>query len=742
MNEKKDKIGGLKPGENPKPSPPPQQSAAPATIKPPQKPKAPATVAKVAAALLLHFAFCILHCAAQVGGMSLSGTASTVYTDRLSTTLSGSGVTNVIYYTNAAVAFGNTNAIHIRTNATTGRWEWHTDWATRVATNTANRPTGTWQTAVASPALYGYTRYTPQSVGTISTSPGDLPASTTTSVKVDTNGVIVNPANFFAANVSAILATNRFSVRISSRGIANSLSSITNDGMNFGPDTPGTTTCGIQEAWDSFFKGTNYGPFMPSMVLEFGDGYFFYTNHITISNLYNSAIVWRGKGKMATTLVNGGSTAGITNIVFRGGDNTNSEALDLPLHIRIEGMGFSSVEQHTNIMLYVGGMAFGWLEDVLFTGWNMRTNQASGASLTQVPSAALLTERQGLVGAFIKGGLDAGLILRDIFFNDLAVGIRTDSDHVEANGIRSSIVSYWPTGGVAQHTNKWSTNSIYSLGAVVIRENSTYDSHWTFGNCYAARVGFAYIGSIAHETLDSWAFESCDYPVVSDSVFAPTLRDPSNLSGDIESLGGYIVKTPTATWDGATNNGYLLTSTPHPRFMQYGSFPNDNYDLPFYVRQANTNLLVINHSGEAVFSGKVAGAEQPFAELYGASLTSSGGLAGTNIFASFTSGYKTTNSLYGFSVSTTSGSITNSAEGWYDLKVSGLASVPTAATSFFFFTNGIRTHIGLPDVGALTLLSPITMSGKIYLPANCRVDVRNYGDDPDLANIFFSVSKQ
>ena len=208
MSDKiKAKPGWLTPGTQPKPAKPAPEQPKPAQVKHPKK--AAGGVATVGLLLLLG----VLNCVAQDGWMQLGGAVSTVYTDRLQTTIAGSGTTNQIFYTNNATAFGNTNAIHIRTNATTGRWEWHTDWTTRVATNTANRPTGTWQTAVASPELYGYTRYTPRSVGAISTSPGNLPAIPT-AVKVDSNRVIVDPVGFWDANAGNIphVSTNVFYV--------------------------------------------------------------------------------------------------------------------------------------------------------------------------------------------------------------------------------------------------------------------------------------------------------------------------------------------------------------------------------------------------------------------------------------------------------------------------------------------------------------------------------------------------
>lgn len=157
--------------------------------------------AKAAASLLLMLAM-VGSLFAQPGIIAQPGTQASVFTNRLMTTIAGSGTTNRIYYTNAAVpfgAFGNTNAIHIRTNAGTGKWEWRTAWATLVATNDLNRPTGTWHAAASGAALYGYTRYEPRSPQTLP----DAPSSATVTsfpIMVDTNGVVISPTNFFDAN--------------------------------------------------------------------------------------------------------------------------------------------------------------------------------------------------------------------------------------------------------------------------------------------------------------------------------------------------------------------------------------------------------------------------------------------------------------------------------------------------------------------------------------------------------------
>jgi hypothetical protein len=551
------------------------------------------------------------------------------------------------------------------------------------------------------------------------------------------NGVVDN----LAAGHLPIRITNGFPVRISSRGIANGQSSITNDGAHFGPDTPSTTTCGIQEAWNAFYKGTNWGPYLANMIMEFGDGYFFYTNNVKMSNVFNSAITIRGQGKMATALVYAGTQQGTNNFWLTGGGNPTAGLLDLPLHVRIENIGFSSLQQHTNVMLKIDHMAMVWLDDVLFTGWNTRTNQGSGASLTLLPT--MVTEPMGLVGAYIEGGYDAGLKLTDIFFEDLAVGMRTSSDHIDARGNSTSMVSYGVDS--TSHTNKWPSSSIYSIGAGILREAASYDDLWSFGNFYACKVGFAYIGSTAKITLDGFAFESCDYPVASDTPAIPVLRDTSNLSGSVESSSGYVIKTPTTLWATATNATYLPVYTNHPHFIQYGAFPSESgYNLPFYVRQANTNILEIMPTGEAVFYGKATGSQQPFAQLStSGTLLSTNGVVGTNVFNGFESATISTNYLYGFNCNAAGGFITNTAAGYYDVSMSMVLSGSAATCSFYVFTNGIRSHVGITDVANVAEVSTISFGGMLNLPAGTQISIRNYGDDPaTMGNCFFTVKKQ
>jgi hypothetical protein len=169
-----------------------------------EKPKVKITGpgAKVVAALLVFF--CLIgDLIAQPGVIPQPGTQASVFTNRLLTTIASSGVTNRLYFTNASAAFGPTNSIHVRSNASTQKWEWHTTFATVVATNDNNRPTGTWRTITVSPTVYGYTRYEPRSPQTLPDAPASA-ANNPRFVQVDTNGVVVIPENFWDANSGSI----------------------------------------------------------------------------------------------------------------------------------------------------------------------------------------------------------------------------------------------------------------------------------------------------------------------------------------------------------------------------------------------------------------------------------------------------------------------------------------------------------------------------------------------------------
>ncbi|MDD5139388.1 MAG: hypothetical protein PHY43_03890 [Verrucomicrobiales bacterium] len=92
---------------------------------------------------------------------------------------------------------------------------------------------------------------------------------------------------------------------VSAAGIINGLSTVTNAGFMFGPDTPGTLTCGIQEAINSLPKATNrYSP--GGGTVQLSPGLFKTAATITVnSNIASTAfsLTLRGEGMSATGIL-------------------------------------------------------------------------------------------------------------------------------------------------------------------------------------------------------------------------------------------------------------------------------------------------------------------------------------------------------------------------------------------------------------------------------------------------------
>jgi hypothetical protein len=134
---------------------------------------------------------------AQVGGMNLSGTSSIWNTNLLRYTLDGSGSTNLLTFTNATSAYGDTNATHIKYVAASNKWLLATNGLAWIATNTYSYPTGTWKTLAAG-TTFAHTRYQPRSVGTIaSASPT---AATTYNISADASGNVTTTAALASAD--------------------------------------------------------------------------------------------------------------------------------------------------------------------------------------------------------------------------------------------------------------------------------------------------------------------------------------------------------------------------------------------------------------------------------------------------------------------------------------------------------------------------------------------------------------
>jgi hypothetical protein len=356
----------------------------------------------------------------------------------------------------------------------------------------------------------------------------------------------------------------------------------------FGPWTPGTTTAGIQEAWDSVSRGTNYGAYGCATEFRFEPGYYFFTNQIVISNRFNTDIKWTGGGMLGTKLVYAGNQSGISTILFKGGPaNTNAGATDLPMHVVVSDLGFSAINDTTNILVQVSDYSLADFSRCNFTSWDCTTNRASGAGMSVLAEAISAVTKASLVGLYLDGYWDHGVVLQDCYFFCLATGLDVRADHVLAQGLRF--------GFIGIKTNEWPATSRYSLGACVVKDIGN-DTLWQGLHFYASKAGFVQIGNAADAAvLDRANFEAVTHFVgvlESNENGGVILRDPIELTSDAgwPSLSAVVVSN-------SPNYGFL--ATPATNFVVYGvdnrgSVNNTDF---FYARRGATNIFTAHPAG-------------------------------------------------------------------------------------------------------------------------------------------------
>ena len=345
-----------------------------------------------------------------------------------------------------------------------------------------------------------------------------------------TGQALVQSTNIAA--YQAALMQERTEITLSAKGILNGLSATNNDGAMFGPDTPGTTTCGIQEAWYSINKGTEYGPRNVAVSLRFGDGNFFYTNCLVFSNNYTTSIRMEGNDLLSTRLVFAG-TAGNTNTIWiRGGGNANTDdsnpALNLPMHFWARHLAFSSILENTNVLVCVTNVSGFQFDQCRFVSWRSMTNNTSGSAVS-VASVGNYPGPQGLVGVVAGNVNDHWGIFTSCSWQGLASGGYLFTDHLMIDGAKFAEVG--TVGGLFEN-NLFPNTSPFSLGAGIIR-NSGLDTHITDAHFYSTRIGIAALNFSGVTTpdsliLDGFQTEGATYDLVAFNTngIAVYLKDP------------------------------------------------------------------------------------------------------------------------------------------------------------------------------------------------------------------------
>lgn len=417
--------------------------------------------------------------------------------------------------------------------------------------------------------------------------------ATTAEVAAGTIGMpaVITPRRLSGAGTVVVPITNRSTITVSAFGLGNG-ATLANNGALFGPDTPDTTTSGIMEAYQSAANvtATNYGPLAGAVDLQFSPGYFYYSTPMVFSNTYNAGITFAGADLLSTKLVYTGTNTGISCIKFIAGRTNNGE-LNRQQHIFMHDIGFSSVVNTTNILVELTASLATFVGERLnFTSWRVMTNHADGASVTMILTGG---SAPGLVGLAVNSGStgEHGFSMKDIFFADLADGMLLTEDHFYGENIRSAFVG--SNQGTA--TNLWGTNSIYSLGALIIDQGQldhrVSNLHLWGGDVAVARFQN---GSTCPMVIDGFFNESGQHSIISDNsagIYDPIVYNSVDIGGN--SLRPVQIKT-------FRSNPYVISNTISPTSVSAGMAGGKNFngtDSAYEIDVAGVTKFAVNATG-------------------------------------------------------------------------------------------------------------------------------------------------
>ncbi len=320
---------------------------------------------------------------------------------------------------------------------------------------------------------------------------------------------------------------------------------------DFNPGTPGTTTAGIQEAIDSFSRGSSNRP--AGVYLKFGPGSYFYTNTIAYSNNWPYQFNVQGAGMFGTRLVYAGTATGTNTIDIKGGGNGGA-ALDCSGDNLWQDITLASIYCSTNVLLRITNANKTIIRNVNFSGWD----EVSGIDMMSSGAAfmdpfAYTTTTNGLV-AMVSGNINNwGLEVENVQVGFTAAGIESYDDHLT---IKHFLSVNTGNNALAQRHTAWPTNHPYALGAAIIR-HPRLDATYKGLHFYADKTGLALMnypggGNTEIQYIDGIVYEG-GYPALSaittnGNVWA--INDPSFSSLSF-GTGGRIDTNNYSTLAGA-----------------------------------------------------------------------------------------------------------------------------------------------------------------------------------------------
>jgi len=328
--------------------------------------------------------------------------------------------------------------------------------------------------------------------------------------------------------------------------------------------TAGSTTAGLQEALNAFTAGTTVGPTAAGLEIKLGAGYYYYTNELLFSNNFTTGIKITGNTELDTKLVYAGAKKGISCITIAGGHHSGG-TLDLPMHVVLRDLGFSSITNATNILVTVTNYSHAEISACNFEGWAAMTNGDWGSAM----SLNAATPRCDLVGLAIGNVAEHGTFLHDLYFAGLADGVYLTCDHAYVNGIKFANIGIDEN---LNHVTGWASNSIYSIGAGLLRRpglNSTYHDAHFYGTWLGAAILNAGGGG------DDQYFDR----VLSEGNFDIAAQFPSSIQFLLNAANWDASVVRITNYVSGPNAGnYDLVTTPTPALIvRHGTYVTNGF---------------------------------------------------------------------------------------------------------------------------------------------------------------------
>ena len=434
--------------------------------------------------------------------------------------------------------------------------------------------------------------------------PANLPGNLGDWTAVPTNALggvapgVTNQWRLDATNAAATVTASALAVvTVSPKGIANGSSGVTNDGKMFGPDTPGTTTCGLQEAYNALPTSLKYNGDAGGTI-QLAPGAFYITTGLNMPGLNSTAfnLYVEGAGLSASCIVYAGSTP--SHALMIGQPNYGSA-----MNVGLSKLTIASCNNATTNIVWIngtydlakpgatGGIASADVDRLWIGYWPSMTNNAGGIF---TPSGYPDNIKHNLIGLDVNLMFNNLIHIHDCQFSYCLVGLSISADHpsIEHNtfnfcGNNVSIPCDWP----------WTTSWRVGAGLDVFHGYRTAGLQCTFphtfrcvNNTYIANSALSYSPAIIVDNtrdcgnLFSFTFEYENFEW--DGGQPVFLSGPYTRSTFINPIGyrDYRFEDLAKTVNASTTDWSAWNTTPAgTNIIRTLDWMNNLYDGPFDI---------------------------------------------------------------------------------------------------------------------------------------------------------------